>query len=63
MSTGEEESGNDNGGDSCKIYEALGDTYSEQRDECNNAGCAAAMDFSAAAAYFAASNCYGSQGK
>ena len=56
-------SGNDNGGDSCQIYQDLGDTYSEQRDECDNAGCAAAMDFSAAAAYYAASSCYDSQDK
>ena len=38
------------------MYQDLGDTYSEQRDECNDGGCAAAMDFSAAAAYYAASN-------
>ena len=38
------------------MYQDLGDTYSEQRDECNDAGCAAAMDFSAAAAYYAASS-------
>lgn len=50
--------GNDQGYDSCQIYQDLGDTYSEQRDECNDSGCAAAMDFSAAAAYYTASHCY-----
>ena len=28
------------------MYQDLGDTYSEQRDECNDEGCAVAMDFS-----------------
>ncbi len=45
------------------MYQDLGDTYSEQRDECNDAGCAAAMDFSAAGAYYAASSCYDSSKK
>ena len=47
--------------DSCKVYEDSGDTYSEQRDECPNAACAAAMDFSAAASYYTAADCYGSK--
>ena len=38
------------------MYQDLSDTYREQRDECNDARCAVAMDFSAAAAYYAASN-------
>ena len=38
------------------MYQDLGDTYSEQRDELNDARCAVAMDFSAAAAYYAASS-------
>ena len=38
------------------MYQDLGDTYSEQRDEFNDARCAVAMDFSAAAAYYAASS-------
>ena len=50
------EGGNDQGGDSCAGYSDLGDTYSELRDDCNDARCAAAMDFSAAAAYYAASS-------
>ncbi len=45
------------------MYQDLGDTYSEQRDECNDAGCAAAMDFSVAGAYYAASSCYDSSKK
>ena len=45
------------------MYQDLGDTYSEQRDECNDGRCAAAMDFSAAAAYYAASSCYNSSKK
>ena len=49
------------GADSCAIYSDLGDTYSEQRDECPNAACAVAMDFSATAAYSAASACYSSK--
>ena len=43
------------------IYQDLGDVISDQRDECNNYFCAAAVDFSSAAAYYAASSCYGSK--
>ena len=57
----DKESGNDQGNDSCQAYQDLGDTISEQRDDCPNAACAVASDFSAAAAYFAASSCYGSK--
>lgn len=53
--------GNAQGTDSCQIYQDLGDTISEQRDECNNSGCAVANDFSAAAAYFSAAACYSSK--
>ena len=53
----------DSGTDNCQMYQDLGDTYSEQRDECNDGGCAAAMDFSAAASYYAASSCYNSSKK
>ena len=53
--------GNDQGTDSCQIYQDLGDIISEQRDECPNAACAAAVDFSAAAAYYAAAACYSSK--
>ncbi len=52
------ENGNEQGSDSCKVYQDLGDIYSEQRDECPNAACAVAYDISAAAAYFTASSCY-----
>ena len=55
------EDGNTQGNDSCKIYEDLGDTYSEIRDDCPNAACAAAADFMAAASYYAASSCYSSK--
>ena len=56
-------SGNDQsqGTDSCKYYEDLAETISEQRDECTNSGCAAAVDFSASAAYFKAASCYSSK--
>ena len=47
--------------DQCQAYQDLGDMYSSQRDECNDAGCAIASDFSAAASYYAAANCYSSQ--
>jgi len=57
----DKEGGNDQGGDSCAGYSDLGDTYSELRDDCSNAACAVAMDFSAAGAYYAASECYSSQ--
>ena len=50
-----------NGYDSCKGYQDSGDTYSELRDDCPNAMCAAATDFSAAAAYTAAAICYSSK--
>jgi len=49
------------GYDTCQALEDLGNTYSEQRDDCNDAGCAAVMDFSAAAAYFSAAACYSSK--
>ena len=54
------EGGNSQGNDSCQIYQDLGDTYSDQRDDCPNAGCAIASDFSAAASYYAAASCYNS---
>ena len=53
--------GNDQGNDTCQYFENLGDVYSEQRDECNDAGCAAASDFAAAASYYAAAACYSSK--
>ena len=49
------------GYDSCQAYEDLGNTYSEQRDNCYDAGCATATDFSAAAAYYSAAACYNSK--
>ena len=54
----DQESGANTGNDSCQVYQDYGDIISDQRDECNDAGCAAATDFSAAAAYYAASACY-----
>ena len=53
--------GNEQGTDSCQIYQDLGDTISDQRDECTNYVCAAAVDFSAAAAYASAAACYSSK--
>ena len=38
------------------MYQDLGDTYSKQRDECNDGGCIAA-------AYYASSSCYNSSKK
>ena len=52
------DSGKNQGTDSCKIFSDLGDTISAERDNCDSSACAAAVDFSAAAAYFAASSCY-----
>ena len=54
----DQESGGNTGNDSCQVYQDYADIISDQRDECNSAGCAAASDFSAAAAYYAASACY-----
>jgi len=61
MSDHEGGNDNDNGTDSCQVYQDLGDIISDQRDDCPNAACAAAVDFSASAAYFAASACYSSK--
>ena len=57
----DKESGNDQGNDSCQVYQDYGDAISEQRDNCDTAACAVAVDFNAAAAYFAASSCYDSK--
>ena len=53
--------GNDQGTDSCQYYQDVADTISDQRDDCNSSACAAAVDFSAAAAYYVASSCYSSK--
>ena len=53
--------GNNNGYDSCQYFQDLGDTISEQRDDCTNSACAVATDISAAIAYFTASACYSSK--
>ena len=58
---GGNDNGNDNGTDTCQAYQDLGDIISDQRDDCTNATCAAAVDFSASAAYYAASVCYSSK--
>jgi hypothetical protein len=55
------ENGNDHGNDSCQAYQDAGDTISDQRDECTNSTCAAAVDFSAAIDYFTAAACYSSK--
>jgi hypothetical protein len=55
------EGGNDNGTDTCQHFQDIGDIISDQRDDCPNATCAAAVDFSASAAYYAASACYSSK--
>ena len=55
------ENGNDQGTDSCQVYQDQGDAISEQRDDCNSAVCAAAVDFSAAISYFTAAACYSSK--
>lgn len=57
----DKENGNNQGNDSCQIYEDHAETISEQRDECPNANCAAATDFMAAIDYFSASACYSSK--
>ena len=53
--------GNNKGYDRCQYFEDLGNTISEQRDDCTNSACAVATDISAAIDYFTASGCYSSK--